>query len=315
MAWFGARRRGIIQTIRTITEMKAWSDRIRQAQETIAFVPTMGYFHAGHLALMREARRRGNRVVVSVFVNPTQFGPKEDFNAYPRDIDRDLAMAESAGVDIVFTPSAADMYPAGADTFICQERLPVHLCGLSRPGHFTGVLTVVAKLFNIVNPHAAVFGQKDWQQLAIIRKMTTDLNFDVDIIGHPTVREPDGLAMSSRNARLDPNLREAALCLYRSLAAAEGQIRNGVTDVAALIRAAEKQITAYPQNRIDYVRICDPDTLDDINTITGPALMALAVGVGDVRLIDNTLLRPGDQSLDTRDCRNMTGLPKTQSKE
>lgn len=306
-AWFDAIRRDIIQTIRTIPEMKAWSDRIWQAGETIAFVPTMGYFHEGHLALMREARHRGNHVVVSVFVNPTQFAPGEDFNAYPRDLDRDLAMAASAGVDIVFSPSAAEMYPEGADTFISQKRLPARLCGLSRPTHFSGVLTVVAKLLHIVNPHAAVFGQKDWQQLAIIRKMAADLNFDIDIIGHPTVREQDGLAMSSRNARLDPNLRGAALSLYQSLTAAEDQVRNGGTDADAVIRAAEKRITAHPENRIDYIRICDPDTLDDIGNIAGPALMAIAVHVGRVRLIDNILLRPGGEPAEKRDRRDMTG--------
>ncbi len=287
--------------------MKAWSDRIRQARETIAFVPTMGYFHEGHLALMHEARRRGNHVVVSVFVNPTQFAPGEDFNAYPRDLDRDLTMAGSAGADIVFSPSAAEMYQEGADTFINQNRLPARLCGLSRPTHFSGVLTVVAKLLHIVNPHVAVFGQKDWQQLAIIRKMAADLNFDIDIIGHPTVREKDGLAMSSRNARLDPNLRGAALSLYQSLTVAEDQVRNGETDADAVIRAAEKRITAHPENRIDYIRICDPDTLDDVSNIAGPALMAIAVHVGRVRLIDNILLRPGGEPAEKIDRRNMTG--------
>lgn len=286
----------IIQTIQLIPEMKNWSDQNRLAGRSVALVPTMGYFHEGHLALMREAKRHGDRVVTSIFVNPIQFGPKEDFNAYPRDFDRDLAMARSAGVDIVFAPSSADMYPEGVDTRIRQELLPAHLCGLSRPGHFTGVLTVVAKLFHIVNPHAAVFGQKDWQQLAIIRKMTADLNFDINIIGLPTVREQDGLAMSSRNARLDPRLREAALSLYRSLKAAGQKVRNGETDAAAVIRAAEKQIAQYPENRIDYIRICHPDTLDDIADIDAPSLMAVAVFVGRVRLIDNALLRPGNRS-------------------
>lgn len=256
---------------------------------------------------MREARRRSDHVVVSIFVNPTQFGPGEDFNTYPRDLERDLSLAASAGVDVVFSPEAADMYPEGADTFISQNRLPAHLCGLSRPTHFSGVLTVVAKLLHIVSPHKAVFGQKDWQQLAIIRKMVADLNFDIDIIGYPTVREPDGLAMSSRNARLDPNLRGAALSLYQSLTAADNQVRNGVTDARAVIRAAEKRIGAHPENRIDYIRICDPDTLDDVENTAGPSLMALAVHVGGVRLIDNLLLKPGDEPAGKRDRRDMTG--------
>ncbi len=267
----------------------------RTAGWTIAFVPTMGYFHDGHLALMREAKTRGDRVVVSIFVNPTQFGPAEDFNAYPRDLTRDLAMAESVGVDVVFTPSAADMYPEGSDTQICQKRLPAHLCGLSRPGHFTGVLTVVAKLFHIITPHFAVFGQKDWQQLAIIKKMAKDLNFSVNIVGLPTVRERDGLAMSSRNARLDPDLREAARSLYRSLARAQEQVREGIVSTSALIRSAETEIKQYSENRIDYIRICHPDTLDDVTDIEGPALMALAVFVDGVRLIDNIMLQPADE--------------------
>ncbi len=199
------------------------------------------------------------------------------------------------GVDVVFTPSAADMYPEGADTQVCQKRLPAHLCGLSRPGHFTGVLTVVAKLFHIITPHSAVFGQKDWQQMAIIKKMAKDLNFNVNIVGLPTVREHDGLAMSSRNARLDPGLREAARSLYRSLARAREQVREGKVRTSALIRSAEMEIKQYPENRIDYIRICHPDTLDDVTDIEGPALMALAAFVGGVRLIDNIMLQPADE--------------------
>jgi pantoate--beta-alanine ligase len=274
--------------------MIEWSEHHRAAGRTIAFVPTMGYLHEGHLALMREAKKLGDRLVVSIFVNPTQFGPAEDFNAYPRDLVRDLAMAESVGVDMVFTPSATDMYPEGADTKVCQKRLPAHLCGLSRPGHFTGVLTVVAKLFHIIHPHFAVFGQKDWQQLAVIKKMVKDLNFGIHIVGLPTVREHDGLAMSSRNARLDPPHREAALSLYRVLAHAQQQVQGGQHKASAIIRSAENKILQYPENRIDYIRICHPDTLDDITDIRGPTLMALAVFVGGVRLIDNMMLQPSN---------------------
>ena len=197
--------------------MTQWSDRHRKAGRRIALVPTMGFLHDGHLALMQKARQEADKLVVSIFVNPTQFGPGEDFEIYPRNLERDLELSRKVGVDAAFTPQTNDFYPDGYDTFINQEKLPDHLCGLSRAGHFKGMMTIVAKLFNVVNPDIAVFGEKDFQQLAIIRRMVADLNFNIRIIGHPIVREPDGLALSSRNANLTPDQRKTALCLFAAL--------------------------------------------------------------------------------------------------
>ncbi len=236
---------------------------------------------------MREGKKHGDRLIISIFVNPTQFGPGEDFAAYPRSLEQDLQLAETAGVDIVFTPEKQDLYPEGFETYITQETLPRHLCGVSRPTHFRGVLTVVAKLFHIVSPHVAVFGEKDYQQLAIIRRMVKDLNFDLEIIGCPTVREPDGLAMSSRNARLTPDQRHFALSLFNALTEAKQLLANGETDADRLIEPMSKMIAAHPENKIDYIRVCDPETLNDVDVINGPVLIALAVKVGEVRLIDN----------------------------
>lgn len=272
--------------------MQQRANRIRGDGQTIAFVPTMGYLHAGHVSLMEEARRRADRVVLSVFVNPTQFGPNEDLDSYPRDPERDMALAEKAGVDLFFTPDKDALYPAGYETYITQTQLPEHLCGLSRPGHFRGVMTIVAKLFNIVKPHYAVFGQKDYQQLAVLRRMTADLNFDIRIIGAPTVRETDGLAMSSRNKYLSERQRASALALSRALDAARILTEKGATESAALVASASATIEAVPETRIDYITICDPDTLEDVETIDRPVLMAMAVRVGNTRLIDNMMLTP-----------------------
>lgn len=241
---------------------------------------------------MRKGRELGDDLIVSLFVNPTQFGPSEDFTTYPRDTERDLDLAEKTGVDAVFMPEAEEMYPPGFQTFVDQEDLPGHLCGLSRPGHFRGVLTVVAKLFNIIRPHVAVFGQKDFQQLAIIRQMVRDLDFNIEIYGAPTVREADGLAMSSRNAKLAPEHREAATSLYRSLQAAKEQLAKGETRAARLIDTARQVIETYPEAAIDYIKISDPQTLADLPEVDRPALLALAVKIGEVRLIDHTLLTP-----------------------
>jgi pantoate--beta-alanine ligase len=272
--------------------MTQWSNLHRQKAQTIAFVPTMGYLHKGHLSLMKEGRRLADKVVISIFINPTQFGPGEDFATYPRNLDRDCALAKDAGVDIIFTPDAQDLYPHGFETFICQENLPKHLCGLSRKGHFNSVMTIVAKLFNIVAPHLAVFGEKDFQQLTVIRQMAKDLNFNIKIIGHPTVREPDGLAMSSRNTKLDPSQRKTALSLIASLQNAKQRVKDNVSDPNQLIREATDLIKSYPDTKIDYIKICDPETLDDVSTIDRPVLMALAVKVGETRLIDNMILTP-----------------------
>ena len=252
----------------------------------------MGFFHEGHLSLMRKGRELGDDLVISIFVNPAQFGPQEDFESYPRDLEKDLQLARETGVDAVFTPDNMELYPQGFQTYIELEKLANHLCGFSRPVFFKGVATVVAKLFNIVKPHVAIFGEKDYQQLTVIRRMVRDLNFDIEIVSGPTVREPDGLAMSSRNDYLTPKQRPSALTLYKSLVKAEELLKNGVKDAYEIIQAATKLITSHPETGIDYISICDPEYLEDIKTIDKPALMALAVNVGETRLIDNMLLYP-----------------------
>lgn len=272
--------------------MTQWSEHLRQKSQTIALVSTMGYLHKGHLALMKEGCRLADKLVISIFVNPTQFGPGEDFATYPRSFDRDCTLAKNAGVDIIFTPEAQDLYPQGFDTFICQKKLPEHLCGLSREGHFNGVMTVVAKLFNIVAPHFAVFGEKDFQQLAVIRQMSKDLNFNIQVVGHPTVREPDGLAMSSRNAKLDSDQRKTALALITSLRKAKKRVKENASDPNPLIKDATDLILSYPDTKIDYIKICDSETLEDVSTIDRPVLMALAVKVGETRLIDSMIITP-----------------------
>ena len=263
-----------------------------QSGKTVVLVPTMGYFHEGHLTLMREGRKHGDALIVSIFVNPKQFGPAEDLQRYPRDLERDVTLAESVGVDVVFAPEAGAMYEEGFQTHVDLELLPGHLCGPSRPGHFRGVATVVAKLFNIIRPHVAIFGEKDYQQLAVIRRMVRDLNFGIRIVGVPTVREPDGLAMSSRNTYLSEEERHAALSLFASLQRAQQAVTAGEREAGTLIRLTSEFITSHPYTKIDYVAVCDPDTLEDVNRIDKPALMALAVWAGGTRLIDNAILKP-----------------------
>lgn len=270
--------------------MQAAADGLRQAGKTIACVPTMGFLHKGHLSLMREGKRRADILVISIFVNPTQFAPHEDFDAYPRDLERDLELARQTGVDIVFTPEREALYPAGFETYVKLDALPLHLCGLSRPIFFRGVATVVTKLFHIVKPHVAVFGEKDFQQMMVIRRMVSDLNMDIEIVAGPTVREPDGLAMSSRNAYLKPNQRESALSLFRALTQAAQRVKAGMRDGAAVVDEARAFISRHPETEIDYVAVVDPETLEDMATIDRPARMALAVKVGGTRLIDNMAL-------------------------
>jgi pantoate--beta-alanine ligase len=259
----------------------------------IGLVPTMGALHEGHLSLVRHARAADDVVAVSIFVNPTQFGPSEDFARYPRDPDRDLALLREVGTDLVFMPPVEEVYPQGFDTYVEVGRLTQVLEGASRPGHFRGVATVVAKLFNIVQPDRAYFGQKDAQQLAVIRRLTRDLDLPVEVVGLPTVREPDGLAMSSRNVYLSPEERKAALVLYRSLEAAQELWRSGVRD-AALIRRRMNEVLAGPAAgglaRVDYVSVADSETLEELETVDGPALVSLAVRIGKTRLIDNVTL-------------------------
>jgi len=279
--------------------MQAAAESLRCGGHRIGFVPTMGFLHEGHLSLMRKAREIADVLVVSIFVNPAQFAPNEDYETYPRDLDRDLELCRREQVDIAFTPTAGELYPENYQTYLSLEKLPQHLCGRSRPIFFTGVATVVNKLFNIVRPHTAVFGEKDYQQLLVIRRMVRDLNLDIEILGAPIVREPDGLAMSSRNAYLSSEQRHAALGLSRSLQRAAAMVAQGVGDAAAIRREAEAILTD-PDTQIDYISICDPESLEEIDIIDAPALMALAAKVGETRLIDNTILKPAPDSTPSR---------------
>ena len=272
--------------------MQEYSDRTRRLDKTIAFVPTMGYLHEGHLSLIRKGRKIGDCLVVSIFVNPVQFAPGEDFEDYPRDLERDLELARKNGADVVFTPDDKKIYSNRFQTYVNLKELPNHLCGISRPIFFSGVATVVTKLFNIVKPHFAIFGQKDYQQLVIIRQMVCDLNFDIEIIGADTVREHDGLAMSSRNVYLTSGQRNSALCLYKSLQKAQALLCSGINDSEKIIDSASEIIKSGTNTAIDYIAICDPNTLIDMKKIDRPALMALAVKVGKTRLIDNTIINP-----------------------
>jgi pantoate--beta-alanine ligase len=265
---------------------------IRQKGERIALVPTMGFLHEGHLSLIRIARRNADRVVVSLFVNPLQFGPNEDLDRYPRDRARDEALCRGEGADILFCPDAAGLYAPDASTTISESRLSRGLCGESRPGHFRGVCTVVAKLFHLCDPAVAVFGEKDAQQLRVIERMVRDLNFPVRILRGPIVREPDGLAMSSRNARLSPEARRQATCLRCALDRAEALAAGGERSPAVLVSAMREILDAAPLARTDYIQIVAEDTLEPLGTLDRPALVALAVCLGDVRLIDNTPLPP-----------------------
>jgi pantoate--beta-alanine ligase len=274
------------------TEMQQRSEQYRREGMTIAFVPTMGYLHNGHLSLMREGRKRGEVLVISIFVNPTQFGPGEDYDRYPRDMKRDLKLVQEVGVDICFTPSTREMYPDGFQTAVEVQQVTKNLCGISRPHHFRGVTTVVAKLFNIVKPHLAFFGQKDYQQLIAIKRMIKDLNMDIEVIGLPTIREVDGLAMSSRNAYLSPKQRKEALSLYRALVKAEELFGRGERNAAMLLREIRGTIEEEGNSvKIDYAKICDADTLEDIEEIKAKAIIALAVSIGKTRLIDNIILK------------------------
>ena len=281
-----------VKICQTIAEMRAASRAARQEGRRLGFVPTMGALHAGHISLVRAARQQCDSVAVSIFVNPTQFGPKEDFSKYPRTFERDRELLEAEGVAILFAPSTEEMYPPGATTFVIVEGLSEKLCGRSRPGHFRGVATVVAKLFNIVEPDLAFFGQKDSAQAVIIRRMVRDLAFDVEIVVCPIVREPDGLALSSRNAYLDPRQRKQATVLYRSLMRVQGLADRGESDSARLIAAALDVFKEVPEVRLDYFEIVDRETLDPVADISQGALVAVAGFVGSTRLIDNVVL-PG----------------------
>jgi pantoate--beta-alanine ligase len=270
--------------------MRAKAEDLRRDGRRIAVVPTMGALHDGHVALLRAARGKADVVILTLFVNPTQFGPSEDLGRYPRDEAGDLATARGAGIDLAFCPGASAMYRPGAQTFIEVRELQQPLCGASRPGHFAGVATVVAKLFHITQPHVAVFGEKDYQQLAIIRRMVRDLDFSVEIASVPIVREADGVALSSRNAYLSPDQRRAARSLSAGLAAAEIALAGGERRAAALVAAARALIDAEADTRIDYVELRDAEELTPITHVERPAVLALAVFVGTTRLIDNRVI-------------------------
>ena len=278
-----------VPVIADLAAMSVWSEAARAQGERIVLVPTMGALHKGHLSLLTEARRRAQRVVLSIFVNPMQFGPQEDLAKYPRDLAGDLAKAASVGCDLAFVPEAASMYGAGHQTAIDVRDVSQGLCGARRPGHFVGVATVVCKFFNIVRPHVAFFGEKDFQQLAVIRRMVTDLNMPVEIVGLPTVREPDGLAMSSRNAYLSPPDHQRATALYAGLSAAKALVDKGERRASVLLAAATTEIAARV-DRIDYLELRAADDLQPLQIIDRPAVMLVAAFVGKTRLIDNLRL-------------------------
>ncbi len=279
-----------MKIINTPERMLAWSATQRGSGLKIGLVPTMGFFHEGHLALMRRAAELADLVVVSLFVNPIQFGPDEDLARYPKKLDEDISLASKEGVALLFVPDQRAMYPESPKTRVTVSGLTEGLCGSSRPGHFDGVCTVVAKLFNIIKPSLAVFGSKDYQQLAVIRQMVADLSWDVDIVAHPIVRAEDGLALSSRNSYLSPAERESALSLFRAIVAARKRVRDGVLDVKLLLAELEKIIAIHDNVEIEYLTIVDHKDLGVQRSIDHNSLLAIAVRVGNTRLIDNSLL-------------------------
>jgi pantoate--beta-alanine ligase len=283
-------RQATIQIVRTVAEIRAAQRELRGQRKSIGLVPTMGALHEGHLSLVRAARAACDAVVVSIFVNPTQFGPKEDFAKYPRTFEADCAALEREGVDLIFAPTSDEMYPNGSSTFVDVEGLSARLDGASRPGHFRGVATVVAKLFHIVAPDRAFFGQKDAAQVAVLKKMVRDLNFPLELTICPIVREPDGLAMSSRNRYLSPEERRQALVLHRALLEVERLNSNGVVSAKDLMAAAQSVLASEPQVRVDYCCVVNPDTLEDVADVSHGALVAIAAFVGATRLIDNILI-------------------------
>ena len=276
-----------MRTVITLAELRSARQNL---PGSVGLVPTMGYLHEGHLSLVRRARQECDRVIVSIFVNPTQFGPQEDLSRYPRDLERDLRLLEPLGTDLVWLPTAGIMYPPGFQTWVEVETITRPLEGAMRPGHFRGVATVVAKLFNAVQPEKAYFGQKDAQQAAVIRRMARDLDFPVEIVICPIVREPDGLAMSSRNVYLDPEQRKAATVLYRSLSAAKQAYQAGERDAEEIRETMKEVLRKEPLAEVQYVSCADYDTLEELETVSGRALLSLAVLIGKTRLIDNMVL-------------------------
>jgi pantoate--beta-alanine ligase len=281
-----------IEIVRSPAEMRRRSDEWRRAGKRIALVPTMGFLHAGHVSLLDAARAHCDVLALSIFVNPTQFGPKEDLSRYPRDLDGDLKKAETAGTHLAFVPSAVDMYPDGYQTYVEVGQLATGMCGDRRPGHFRGVATVVLKLFNLVQPTVAFFGEKDYQQLQVIKRMVRDLDLGVEIVGRPIVRERDGLAMSSRNAYLSPDERNRALALNRALSCAQEMFEQE-REAARIVDAARVTLHLTPGVKLDYLELRDAETLEPVDgKIARPAVLAVAAFVGTTRLIDNVLLVP-----------------------
>ncbi|MGB8888812.1 MAG: pantoate--beta-alanine ligase [Candidatus Korobacteraceae bacterium] len=279
-----------MKRIQTIAAMKAVCRQLARSGKTLGFVPTMGALHEGHLSLVRASKSRCNVTAVSIFVNPLQFGPSEDLGKYPRTLERDAESLEQHGVDLLFLPSTEEMYPAGAKTYVLVEELSDKLDGASRPGHFRGVATVVTKLFEIVRPDCAFFGQKDAAQVAVLRRLVNDLDMDVEMVVCPIVRERDGLAMSSRNVYLTPEQREQALVLHRALLRVQTSADQGERDAAKLAEVGKQVIAEEPGARLDYLAIVDPDTLDPVENVTRGALVAVAAYFGTTRLIDNILI-------------------------
>jgi len=281
-----------VEIITLPADMQRWSEAARRRGQIIAFVPTMGFLHEGHLSLMREGRKRASLLASSLFVNPTQFGPNEDFSRYPRNFEGDCAMMRTVPVDVLFAPEPAAMYPRGSQTWVEVTEMTQGLCGAQRPGHFRGVTTVVAKLFNIVKPHIALFGEKDYQQLRTIERMVEDLNFDVEIVSVATVREPDGVAMSSRNAYLSRDQRQKALALSDALRAAGAVFKAGARDPHQLVEAARRSLKDIPEVQVEYVEAVDATTLENIERIERPVVVAIAARLGTTRLIDNMVFEP-----------------------
>ena len=284
-----------MQIIHHLVDMTRWSNEVIAGGKALALVPTMGYFHAGHLSLMRQAGRLADHVVVSLFVNSLQFGPREDLSRYPRDLQRDARLAENEKVDILFVPTSEEMYAPDFNTRVRVNGITDTLCGQQRPTHFEGVTTVVAKLFNIIKPHCAVFGQKDFQQLSVIRKMVRELNWDIEIFAHPIVREEDGLAMSSRNTYLSSEERSKALCLNKAIQHAKARFADGLDDSDLLISEIRDIISANSGVNIDYISVVDKDTLSDKEVIDSQSVLALAIKVGGTRLIDNCFMGSDSQ--------------------
>ncbi|MGB6289462.1 MAG: pantoate--beta-alanine ligase [Desulfobulbales bacterium] len=284
-----------MQIIHHLADMTRWSNEVIAGGKALALVPTMGYFHAGHLSLMRQAGRLADHVVVSLFVNSLQFGTREDLSRYPRDLQRDARLAENEKVDILFVPTSEEMYAPDFNTRVRVNGITDTLCGQQRPTHFEGVTTVVAKLFNIIKPHCAVFGQKDFQQLSVIRKMVRELNWDIEIFAHPIVREDDGLAMSSRNTYLSSEERSKALCLNKAIQHAKARFADGLDDSDLLISEIRDIISANSGVSIDYISVVDKDTLSDKDVIDSQSVLALAIKVGGTRLIDNCFMGSDSQ--------------------